>query len=436
MGRLTLNVLLSFAQFEREVTAERIRDKIAASKKKGLWMGGLVPVGYDPHPDPNRRELVVNEAEAETVRRLFALYLEHGCLNATAEATAAAGLRSKRRVFANGREQGGGAFSRGQIHKILTNPVYRGLTRHKDKTWPGTHVAIVDADLWAEVHDRLQAASARRRGSRNVSSGSLDTNRDAPLLGRFRDETSDLLTPTHTQRHGRRLRYYVSNRLLSGTRDPCGWRLPAPAFERAVVTAIADHLEARAARHAVLRTVIATDADASARTARSLASTIRQRGASAIALAILSGTVSAGTLRISLDREAVPYRLGLAAVDLDADLLEVAAPFTCRRRGIEVKIVSGERELTPDRAMFRALRNAHRWAGMLKSGVAFGDIAARDGASESYVGRIIPLATLSPRIQEAIVTGTQPLELSLETLVRSRPPLDWAEQELRFGFTT
>jgi hypothetical protein len=182
--------------------------------------------------------------------------------------------------------------------------------------------------------------------------------------------------------------------------------------------------------------VIATDADASARTARSLASTIRQRGASAIALAILSGTVSAGTLRISLDREAVPYRLGLAAVDLDADLLEVAAPFTCRRRGIEVKIVSGERELTPDRAMFRALRNAHRWAGMLKSGVAFGDIAARDGASESYVGRIIPLATLSPRIQEAIVTGTQPLELSLETLVRSRPPLDWAEQELRFGFTT
>lgn len=230
------------------------------------------------------------------------------------------------------------------------------------------------------------------------------------------------------------MRYYVSNRLLSGKRDPGGWRLPAPAFERAVVTAIADHLEARAARHAGLRTVIATDADASARTARSLASTIRQRGASAIAPAITSGTVSAGTLRISLDREAVAYHLGPAAVDLDADLLEVAAPFTCRRRGIEVKIVSGDREPSPDRAMLRALRHAHRWAGMLKSGVALGDIAVREGASESFVGRIISLATLSPSIQEAIVSGTQPLELSLETLVRSRPPLDWAEQERRFGF--
>jgi site-specific DNA recombinase len=99
-------------------------------------MGGLVPLGYDPHPDPNRRELVINAAEAETVRRLFALYPEHGCLNATADAAEAAGLRSKRRVFAHGRAQGGGAFTRGQIHKILTNPVYRSLTRHKDKTWP------------------------------------------------------------------------------------------------------------------------------------------------------------------------------------------------------------------------------------------------------------------------------------------------------------
>jgi DNA invertase Pin-like site-specific DNA recombinase len=434
MGRLTLNVLLSFAQFEREVTAERIRDKIAASKKKGLWMGGLVPVGYDPHPDPNRRELVVNEAEAGTVQQLFALYLAHGCLNATADAAERAGLCSKRRVFASGRTQGGGAFSRGQIHKILTNPVYRGLTRHKEKTWPGTHPAIVNEGLWAEVQDRLQGASARRRGSRNASGAAHNASPDAPLLGKFRDETGNLLTPTHTQRHGRRLRYYVSNRLLRGTRDPCGWRLPAPAFEGAVATAIADHFDARAARHEVLRTVTATDANAAANTTMSLARTIRQRGASAIAPAILSGTVSAGTLRVSLDREAVAKHLGLAGKDLDADLLEVTAPFICRRRGVEMKIVAGEREPAPDRAMIRALRHAHRWAGMLKSGVALADIAVRDGASESYVGRIIPLATLSPRIQEAIATGTQPLDLCLETLVRSRPPLDWAEQERRFGF--
>jgi DNA invertase Pin-like site-specific DNA recombinase len=436
MGRLTLNVLLSFAQFEREVTAERIQDKIAASKKKGLWMGGLVPLGYDPHPDPNRRELVVNAAEAETVRRLFALYLKHGCLNATAIAAEAARLRSKRRVFANGRVQGGGAFSRGQIHKILTNPVYRGLTRHKDKTWPGTHSAIVDEDLWTRVQDRLQAASARRRGSRNAPGAAHNTNPDAPLLGKVRDETGDLLTPTHTQRHGRRLRYYVSNRLLAGAHDAGGWRLPAPAFEQAVATAIADHFDRHARQHRVLSIVTAANAEGSAEQATSLANAICERGVGAVAPAILSGTVSTGTLRITLDKEVVAKHFGLAPSELDADLLEVAAPFTCRRRGIEVKIVSGERQPAPDRAMLRALRNAHRWAGMLRSGVALGEIAQRGGASESYVGRIISLATLSPRIQEAIVTGTQPLDLSLETLVRSRPPLDWAEQERRFGFLT
>jgi hypothetical protein len=145
--------------------------------------------------------------------------------------------------------------------------------------------------------------------------------------------------------------------------------------------------------------------------------------------------VSAGGLRIALDRNALTGHLGLAPADLDGDLLDIAAPVICRRRGIEGKIVSGEREPTPDRAMLRELRNAHRWAGMLKAGVALGEIAERDSASESNVGRIIPLATLSPRIQEALVTGTQPLEVSLETFVRSRPPLDWTEQERRFGFT-
>jgi hypothetical protein len=142
----------------REVTAERIRDKIAASKKKGLWMGGLAPIGYDPHPDTNRRELVINPGEARIVTQLFELYLEHGCLNATAKAAGQLGLHSKHRVFANGREQGGSAFSRGQIYKILTNPVYRGRIRHKDKTYPGAHDPIIEEPLWDMVQAQLQAA--------------------------------------------------------------------------------------------------------------------------------------------------------------------------------------------------------------------------------------------------------------------------------------
>ncbi len=164
MGRLTLNVLLSFAQFEREVTAERIRDKIAASKKKGLWMGGVPPLGYDPHPDPKVRSLVINNAEAQTVRRLYALYDQLGCLGAVARAATAEGLRSKRHRFRTGREQGGGTLSRGQIYSLLRNPIYLGQIRHKTQVWDGQHDAILETGLWERVQEKLQSASGRPRG--------------------------------------------------------------------------------------------------------------------------------------------------------------------------------------------------------------------------------------------------------------------------------
>ncbi|WP_170462245.1 recombinase family protein, partial [Ruegeria arenilitoris] len=163
MGRLTLNVLLSFAQFEREVTAERIRDKIAASKKKGLWMGGNLPLGFDRHPDPKARTLVVNQEEASTVRRLFDLYAELRCLRRVAEQAAAEGLRSKRVVRTDGTVRGNCLLSRGQIYYLLRNPVYRGQIRHKDKLWPGQHPAIIGEDLWERVQERMRQASKRSR---------------------------------------------------------------------------------------------------------------------------------------------------------------------------------------------------------------------------------------------------------------------------------
>lgn len=151
MGRLMLNVLLSFAQFEREVTAERIRDKIAASKQKGLWMGGVPPLGYDPPSDPRIRVLRVNPDEAETVRALFDLYHRLNHLGEVEQAAARMGLRSKHHRFRSGRQQGGIPLSRGHIQKILTNAVYIGRIRHKDRTLPGQHLAIIDLALWTEV---------------------------------------------------------------------------------------------------------------------------------------------------------------------------------------------------------------------------------------------------------------------------------------------
>lgn len=430
MGRLTLNVLLSFAQFEREVTAERIRDKIAASKKKGMWMGGIPPLGYDPHPDPTRRELVVNETGAKLVRQLFALYEMHGCLNATSREADHLGLRSKRHVFSSGRVQGGVPFSRGQIHKLLTNPIYRGLIRHKEKTWPGLHDAIVDQELWDRVQDRLQYASARRRGQ-SGSSQITDANA-APLLGKIRDETGDLLTPSHTQRHGRRFRYYVSNRLISGGRDPEAWRLPAPTLERAVSTVISDHLADHASRHAVMTCTDATTSDAMSERTGALADTVKSGGVRIIVPLLDGIAITQGHLTIRLNPVALGTALKVSHEELAASLLTLNAPFTCRRRGVETKIVAGECIPDPDPTLLRALRTAHLWAAALRGGTSLKAIAAVGKVTDRYVARIVPLACLSPRIQKAIVVGTHPVTLTLAQLIRTKLPLDWVAQERLF----
>lgn len=424
MGRLTLNVLLSFAQFEREVTAERIRDKIAASKKKGLWMGGLAPIGYDPHPDPNSRKLVVNAAEADVVKQLFELYLEHGCLNATARAANAHGLQSKHRVFASGREQGGGAFSRGQIHKILTNPVYRGMIRHKDKSFPGTHPAIIDDTLWDAVQARLQSTSARRRGGSQIGS----TTSSAPLKGLFRDETGELLTPTHTNRGGRRHCYYISNRLISGGTDLTGWRLPAKGFETAVTSVVADHLAGCAAKQTL---VVGDDIAVAlqvADTAAHLVSRIRTQGIRAATRFITGGRITRGTITVDIDADGLATGLALLPRDLDSNLLAISAPFTCRRRGAETKISVGDHLPTPDATLIRTLASAHRWTAALRSGTPLGEIARREGHAESYIRTRAQLAFLAPSIQTAILSGTLPPHITTKRLIASLLPLDWTEQ--------
>jgi DNA invertase Pin-like site-specific DNA recombinase len=431
MGRLTLNVLLSFAQFEREVTAERIRDKIAASKKKGLWMGGIPPLGYDSHPDPNRRELVVNEPEAEVVRQLFDLYATHKCLNAVAREADRLGLRSKRHVFSTGRRQGGNPFSRGQTHRILTNPVYLGLIRHKEKTWPGTHPATIDRALWDKVQGLLQSASAKRRGA---PAGSPATG-PAPLKGKFRDETGDRLTPTHTRRRGTRLRYYVSNRLISGGTDPAGWRLPAPAFEAAVASIVADHLAGHARRHTVLQVATAAESRTASEAIAALAGRIDTHGIALAASLVGSGRIGEGRLRIDLDNRALAEAAGLHETDPDPALLSIDAPFACRRRGVEMKIVAGDRSPAPDAALIRALRNAHRWAADLRSGIALRELASKETFSGRYIARILPLYGLAPRIQAAIVEGTQPVDLTLQRLLHHPLPLDWSDQQRVLGVT-
>jgi site-specific DNA recombinase len=205
MGRLTVNVLLSFAQFEREVTGERIRDKIAASKRKGMWMGGQSALGYDVR----ERKLVANEAEAETVRLIFRRYLELGTVRALRDDLTAAGTVSKRPIASDGSAYGGQRFSRGALYLMLKNRIYRGEIVHKGKAFPGEHAAIVDEDLWRRVQGHLEENRMERREGDKALEPSL-------LAGIIFDANSESMTPTHAVKKGTRYRYYISRHLITG----------------------------------------------------------------------------------------------------------------------------------------------------------------------------------------------------------------------------
>ncbi len=426
MGRLTLNVLLSFAQFEREVTAERIRDKIAASKKKGLWMGGTLPLGYDRHPDPQRRELVLNPVEAEAVMQLFTLYDRLGNLRLVEEEATRLGLRSKSLASPSGRRTGGFPFTRGQLHYLLTNPVYIGRIRHKDQTHPGQHPAIIGADLWERVQAKLIDAGARPRGR---SALAIEPR---VLIGKLRDETGDHLTPTHTKRRGRRFAYYVSNRLITGGTDPAGWRLPAEALEASIRQIITGHLRKASATHALLTRPEASGAADIVRRATALADRIESEAA-LFGSILSSGTIERGRLRLVLNPDVIAAALTVPVTALSQVFLQFDCPFALRRRGVETRIIAGEFIPAPDEVLQRTLAEAHLWAGALRKGTSLTEIARETGHSVPYIRARIPLAFLAPKVQAAILDGRQPADISVARLIRDGIPMDWSEQARLFG---
>jgi len=210
MGRLTLNVLLSFAQFEREVTGERIRDKFAASRRKGMWMGGNVPLGYDVRD----RKLVVNAAESKTVKLIFERYLSLGCVAKLRVELDRLGIRSKRWIAETGREIGGARFSRGALYHLLKNRIYRGEAVHKGIAYPGEHEAIIDEDLWSAVQAKLAGNVATRQQAR--------VERGALLTGLIFDDRGNRMSPSYTVRKSGQFRYYVSQALLQGRKENAG----------------------------------------------------------------------------------------------------------------------------------------------------------------------------------------------------------------------
>ncbi len=205
MGRLTLNVLLSFAQFEREVIGERIRDKVAASKRKGFWMGGTVPIGYNLRD----RKLVINPDEAGMVRRIFERYLELKSVRLLEEDLAARGIVSATKVSRNGNRRGGKPFSRGALYHLLSNPIYIGEIPHKRDRHPGQHEPIASREIWERVEQQLRSQARRTEGRKTEAHRS-------PLAGKLLDENGEPLYVQGAAKGRRRYRYYVSRKLVRG----------------------------------------------------------------------------------------------------------------------------------------------------------------------------------------------------------------------------
>jgi DNA invertase Pin-like site-specific DNA recombinase len=432
MGRLTLNVLLSFAQFEREVTGERIRDKIAASKKKGMWMGGNVPLGYDA----NERTLVINPAEAETVRRIFALYRELGCVRRVKQEADRLGLRTKCSTTVNGTARGGKPFSRGHLYTLLSNPIYTGQIAHKGQLHPGQQPALIDDESWSAVRDQLTANTGDHRRRVKAAEPSL-------LAGLLVDARGERLTPSHAVKKGRRYRYYVSAALITdaGTDRAQGWRLAAREIEEAVIRILADALTPASLVERFGAAGMPSDQlrkllSRAARMAAALGGSPGER-ANLVRELVEKIIVDEKTIIIKLRRDLLLGGDGPScASDKPSDSaveLTAAAAFT--RRGAETKLVlpglaQQKHSSRCDPALIKAIARGHAWFEELATGRArsLQVLAQRDGTSRRYIRRLVDLAFLSPQLVEAILQGRQSVELTATRLTELNLPLDWTEQ--------
>ena len=439
MGRLTLNVLLSFAQFEREVAGERIRDKIALSKRRGMWMGGLPPLGYDGID----RKLVINEAEAETVRLIFHRYLEVGSIAALKRSLDADGIVSKRRRFRDGNEMGGVSLSRGAVYQVLRNRLYRGEIEHRGEVYQGDHEAIIPENLWKDVQSSLADQSHRPRGTGSRAAS-------APLAGLLFDRDGNSMTPTYAVKSGRRYRYYTSAPLVRGNADGKGIRVPAPDVEQLVVATIADHLAdplwmagITGGRELPQLTKIIK---AGKRLSQSIGEPDSEAGEELQLATILwlieRIEVGHDSVDLAINRAALAEALEIAEPDCIANLtddkepIEITVPIRLQRCGKQVRLILGEvssRTRSPDADLVQLVGDGHRWFEDLRSGRAatIAAIAKRDRQQVSHVSRNLSLAFLAPDITEMILAGRQPITLTSERLKAARPlPLDWNEQRI------
>jgi site-specific DNA recombinase len=443
MGRLTLNMLLSFAQFEREIAGERIRDKIAASKAKGMWMGGNVPLGYDVKD----RKLIVNEAEAATVRMIFRRYAELGSVALLKAELDRLGVVSKRREGAMGQLSGGKRLSRGALYLMLQNRLYRREVGHRGQIYPGQHEAIIDPELWQTVQDKLAANRCDRAMAVGAEAPSL-------LAGLIFDSGGNRMTPTHAVKKGKRYRYYVSTALITGSRTehPKGRRAPAGDVEGLVLDRlralfasgdeISDAIAPLGLDAATQRAVLDRSAKVAERWATLATIELRERVRS------LVQQIQIGDAQILawLDRNAIVSSVMPDATPKPADCAPPVEPLllmivaNLRRTGKGVRLVIGNGAVKAiDTGLVSLIARAVTTRNILLAcrDDSIDAMAERLAVRRDYLAVLVRLSYLSPEIIRAIAAGEHPIELTPTGLVAlSRNlPHDWQEQWRLLGFS-
>lgn len=432
MGRLTLNMLLSFAQFEREVTAERIRDKIAQSKAKGMWMGGTSPIGYQAEG----RTLAIVEEHAELIRHIFARYLELGNIRLLQNELLLSGVIKPVRLSTTGRPHGGAPFNRSELYNLLSNRVYVGDIVHKDKHWPGLHPPIIDP----ESFDRAQQLITRHvKGDRSPQ----DAAERSLLPGRVVGDTGEPLIATHTckkTRDGnRRYRYYVSRSLHLGDRARGGMRIPALEIEQVVVSRLTEMLENPIATSEANATLSEIVTQGAVQRSQKLAAALRSRRIDhhrpLVRSLVRQVIVGESSLTIHVDWTALCGSLKIIpnAADDELIILETTARLT--RSGRVLRMIQADNTLLKsahDLTLIRLIVKARDWWQRLQQerGLTVSAIAEQESVTHSYVTRILRLAFLSPLIVQAIISCRQPVWMDGGALSATGAiALDWEVQK-------
>jgi len=421
MGRLTLNVLLSFAQFEREVTGERIRDKIAASKKKGMWMGGTVPFGYIARD----RSLIIDESEAATIRSAMERYLELSSVRLLAAELKAQGVKTRAVQLSDGRIRGGVPFGRGGLRHLLQNRLYLGEIVHKGESYPGSHQPIVSRELFDKVQQQMADQTRERLHGTRAIDPSL-------LSGLIHDGLGRPMFPTHAVKAGKRYRYYITHPRNIEVGDPPAWRMPAYDFERGVIDLVATFLANRNAVASALSAMTdAAEVERMMETCEQVAKTLLQSSPGG-----QRGLLLHWVSRIDLTDTSM--RVTMKMGDAHQHVLEAAVHKVRRGNDVALRIASDDRDSDRPRdeqlVALVADARAARLAAMKSPDRLLEVIASTLGVGLQRFKRLIRISTLAPSIVESILDGTQPPDLTVARLnTITNVPVSWDAQRALLG---